>query len=146
MRQISAPDLNRSEAGKKSGRLQRAVWDRPRPLRAHWQHAVWDRPHPLCAGLRGVGLSQTDRALTTFFRILHKFANGLQLKPEPEDGANDVLGARRAPAPEPPPMPVPPMVGLLFAESAMRCRARSTPITVTCRRSPALTTLAGSET
>ena len=41
--------------------------------------------------------------------------------PEPEDGANEVRGARRdAPTPEPPPIPVPPMVGFDFAESAMR--------------------------
>ena len=46
MRQISAPDFNQSKTGKKSGRRQ---------------HAVWDRPRPLCDYSRGVGLSQADR-------------------------------------------------------------------------------------
>ena len=81
MRQISAPGLNRGKAGKKSGRLQRAVWDRPRPLCVRWQYAVWDRPHPLCADHRGVGLSQADIAHSLFFHHLHWFASepGLRL-------------------------------------------------------------------
>ena len=75
-------------------------------------------------------------------------AKGLQLKPDEPEGAKDERGAfRRAPE-EPPPVakPVPPIAGLDFAESEMRPRARSTPMTVTDRRSPALTTLAGSDT
>ena len=63
--------------------------------------------------------------------------------------ANDERGAfRRDPPARAPAVaePAPPTVGRVFAESEMRPRARSTPITVTCRRSPAFTTLAGSET
>ena len=78
MRQISAPDLNRGKAGKKSGRLQRAVWDRPRPLRAHRGVGLSqaDRTHLL----RGVGLSQADIARSLFSLHLHWFANGFGLR------------------------------------------------------------------
>ena len=97
----SAPNLNRGKAGKKSRRRQHAVWDRPRPLRAHPGGVGLSQTDktltPIGVGLsqtdrtltpRGVGLSQADIARSLFSLHLHWFANGFGLRLSPQENAN----------------------------------------------------------
>ena len=85
MRQIPAPDLNRGKTGKESGRLQRAVWDRPRPLRTYSRGLGLSQADR--TNLRSVGLSQTDKTHSLFFLHLHCFVRGLRLLPSPPESA-----------------------------------------------------------